>query len=232
MIKAYIEIALSDGDSIKYVRDVVSDSNGVGERYYMYEGPGYQELGLSNASSYKISPLLNNNVYYFTVNIDGAGATEYSIKPGKNSYGYIVNALNKATKDDGASWKITRNGDIRCYSNSTTASTSIVLSAGTSGTDLFASLGSSLSESAVSGEQYADLISAGQIKSDYESLLTSINGATNTLSLLSFPESSGATTELIRKNNNESNGELGKLHISIPVGQVSQVKVIENEIIN
>ena len=73
MIEAYITINLSNGDNIKYVRDVVNDSAGVGEKYYRYEGPGYQELGLNQVSDYDESGLNTNTTYYFTINIDGGG---------------------------------------------------------------------------------------------------------------------------------------------------------------
>lgn len=229
MIQAYIAINLSNGDSIKYVRDVVADSAGVGKRYYKYEGPGYQELGLKQVSSYDQSGLEKDTTYYFTVAIDGAAASEYSITTGdKTNFDYIVFQMNKAIT--GAKFEIRRNGDIRCYSTSTAAGTSIALSAGTTGTDLFASLrGFTSFDTAVPGEQYADLTTAGQIKSDFDSLITSLTGATTAYELLSFPESSGAATTLIRKNHLDSNGEIGRTFTSIPVGQIALIEVIEDE---
>ena len=232
MIRAYIAINLRNGDSVKYVRDVVNDSAGVGERYYQYEGPGYQELGMKHVSSYDDSGLRKDSTYYFTVNIDGGGDTEYSINTGSNTkFGHIVNLMNNQISGDGAEFFITREGDIRCVSTSRSASTSIALSAGSSGTDLFASLnGFDSFESAVNGEQYADLTSAGQIQSDYNSITSSLTGASTLNTLISFPESGGSTTTLIRKGSNESSGEIGRTFISIPAGAIDTVEVIENEL--
>lgn len=230
MVRAYIAINLRNGDSFKYVRDVVNDSHGIGEKYYQYEGPGYQELGMKHVSSYDDSGLSENTTYYFTVNIDGGGATEYSILTGsRTTFGDIVHLMNNQI--DGAKFFITREGDIRCVSTSRSASTSIALSAGTSGTDLFDSLnGFSSFESAVGGEQYADLTSAGQIQSDYNSIVSSLTGASNLNTLISFPESSGSTTTLIRKSSNESEGEIGRTFTSIPSGAIDSVEVIEDEL--
>lgn len=233
MIKAYIAIELSNGNTIKYVRDVVADSAGVAERYYQYEGPGYQELGMDQVSDYDESGLKENTTYYFTVAIDGAIAAEYSINTGTNTnFGSIIHLMNNQIVADGAKFEIRRTGDIRCYSLSTAAGTSIALSAGTSGTDLFASLsGFSSFDTAVPGEQYADLTTAGQINSDYDSLVTSLTGATTSYTLLSFPESTGATTTLIRNSHLDSLGELGRVFYSVPVGQIATIEVIEDEIV-
>lgn len=38
MIRAYILITLNNGQTIKYVRNVVADTNGVGGSYYAYTG--------------------------------------------------------------------------------------------------------------------------------------------------------------------------------------------------
>jgi hypothetical protein len=232
MIKAYISINLSNGNTIKYVRDIVSDSLGVNKLYYGYEGPGYQELGLNHVSSYDESGLEKNSIYYFNVDIDSDRITEYSITTGsKTTFDYIVFLINKELEADGAKCIIRRSGDLRFYSTSTSAGTSISLSAGISGTDLFTSLNNfSDFETAVDGEQYADLTTAGKINSDFNSLVSSVSGATNQFDLLSFPESDGATTTLIRKSGTESENELGKVFTSITVGQIVSIDIIENEI--
>ena len=231
MIKAYIAIELSNGNTIKYVRDVVTDSAGVDNYYYKYKGPGYQELGLDQVSSYDNSGLKENTAYYFIVSINGAAQAEYSITTGtRTTFGDIVNLMNNQISADGAKFEIRRTGDIRCYSLSSAASTSIELSVGTTGTDLFTSLkGFSSFDTATPGEQYADLTTGGKIKSDYDSLVTSLTGSTAPYELLLFPESAGSTTELIRKSHTNSNGELGEIHLSIPVGQIVLIEVIEGE---
>lgn len=233
MIKAYIAIELSNGNTIKYVRDVVTDSAGVANKYYGYEGPGYQELGMDQVADYDETGLKKDTTYYFTVAIDGAVASEYSINTGNNTnYASIIQLMNNQIVADGAKFETRRTGDVRCYSLSTAAGTSIALSAGTSGTDLFASLdGFSSFDTAVPGEQYADLTTAGQINSDYNSLITSLTGATTAYTLLSFPESSGATTTLIRSNHLDSLGEIGRVFYSIPVGQIATIEVIEDEVV-
>jgi hypothetical protein len=103
-------------------------------------GTGYQELGLSGKTGTDVTGLTTTTDYYFKLNIDGAGVTEYHITviAGSTLYSDIITLLNAATT--GATWTIV-GGDLRCTSDTTVTTSTIALSIATlSGTSLFESL--------------------------------------------------------------------------------------------
>lgn len=116
---------------------------------------GYQELGLTGkTSSSTVTGLSATTQYYFKINLNGAGATEYSITTASAlTWGAILTLINAdmATHSVACTWTLD-NGDIRCTSNAHGSGTStIALTAGSSGTDLFASITGCSVESAVNG---------------------------------------------------------------------------------
>lgn len=183
MIHAYISIGLKSGMKVQYVRDVTTDTLGEGGKFYGYRGPGYQDLGVSTRRVAPMSKLLEETQYFFRLAVDGGAAQEYSvttpkvrtekffIQENKNVVLLYdtINLLNQVTKKDGAIWEVGKTGDIRCISTSKEAGTSIALSAGVSGPDLFAALGADL-QTPVAGDQLADQTGAGKVLGDFTTL--------------------------------------------------------------
>jgi hypothetical protein len=100
---------------------------------------GYQECGLSGKETENLTGLLASSQYYFKVAPDGGAAVEYDITTTTNlSFTSIIALLNTATTGV-ATWSLT-GGDLRCTSDQTTVGAKILLTAGTTGDDLFAQL--------------------------------------------------------------------------------------------
>lgn len=102
---------------------------------------GYQELGLTGKTSASASGLSAATKYYFKINLDSAGATEYNITTTTNvTLGAVLTLMNTALTAVKCSFSIV-DGDVRCTStNSIGTGSTIALSAGTTGTNLFATL--------------------------------------------------------------------------------------------
>ncbi len=117
---------------------------------------GYQECGLSGLRDETATGLSASTQYYFKVNIDGGGLTEYDITTGTSvNYEEVIDLMN--AEISGAEFALV-NGDLRCTSDLLGAASSIALGAGTSGTDLFATLtGFTAFETAVDTEGGDDL---------------------------------------------------------------------------
>lgn len=99
---------------------------------------GYQECGLSGKADDTATGLAVTTQYYFKVNIDGGGVVEYDITTGTSvTYKDVIELMNDEVV--GATFSL-EGGDLRCTSDQLSASSSIALSAGTTGTDLFATL--------------------------------------------------------------------------------------------
>lgn len=244
-VHAYISIGLNNGKKVQYVRDTVTDTIGKNAKYYGYEGPGYQDLGLKNIFPNYDTKFEKGVTYYFKVNIDGGGVTEYSITPKKIkidpfskresiSWYTIINDMHRAIKSDGASFFITYKGDVRCQSNSKEAGSSIVLSAGTTGNNLFDFIdGFTDFETPVAGDQLLDQTGAGKVYGDFQTLLTNIEterqqaDASLREVFLTFPESGGDTKTLIRKNNDNSDAGNGNYVTQIPIQAISEVTIVE-----
>ena len=99
---------------------------------------GYQECGLSGKALNTATGLSATTQYYFNITIDGGTETEYSITTASLlTYEDVIDLLNDAVP--GATFALV-DGDLRCTSNLLGGNSSIALAAGTSGTDLFATL--------------------------------------------------------------------------------------------
>lgn len=121
---------------------------------------GYQAVGLSAAKTLSSSTGLSTTTqYYFKITKDGSALTELDITTtGTVTYAVVIPQLNAAIAANatlaGAYFGLNAAGDLCCYSNRSGASSSIGLAAGSTGTDMFATLTSWVSngfESPVKG---------------------------------------------------------------------------------
>lgn len=100
---------------------------------------GYQECGLSGLSDRTATGLSGTTDYYFKVSVDGGAVTEYSITTAADLTYSAVIALMNAETTGLCTFSIT-GGDLRCTSDSVSGVSTISLSVGTTGTDLFGAL--------------------------------------------------------------------------------------------
>ena len=108
------------------------------QRFNLIEN-GYQECGLTGKILTTATGLSAATQYYFKVNIDGAGVIEENFTTATDvTYAAVIDLMN-ATLAAGAKFELV-NGDLRCTSDSTGTSSSVALSAGTTGTDVFGEL--------------------------------------------------------------------------------------------
>ena len=99
---------------------------------------GYQECGLTLKYLTTATGLTADATYSFKINIDGTGVVEYIITIGTVlTYDELIILINRVIS--GAFFHLVR-GDLRCSSRSFGSSSSIALTAGTTGTDLFVTL--------------------------------------------------------------------------------------------
>ena len=112
--------------------------------YYKYvpaaftSAVGYQEFGLSGKALNTATGLSATTTYYLKVAIDGGAVTEYSITTASSlTFEYIIDLLNTAVR--GVTFSI-EEGDLRCSSDTVGAASAIAITAGTTGTDLLATL--------------------------------------------------------------------------------------------
>lgn len=119
-----------------------SQGGGLGVRVIDATTSGYQELGLSGLSGTD-STGLADDTYYFKVTFDDSGVeNEYSIivSGGAPDYNGLITLLNGVTYSNGdGTWSL-ESGDLRLTSAATGDTSTVLLSAGTSGTDLFNAL--------------------------------------------------------------------------------------------
>lgn len=112
---------------------------------------GYQECGLSDLGGNEATGLSASTQYYFKAAIDDGAVTEYDITTTTDVTWSAVIALMNA-EVSGATFALV-GGDLRCTSNTIAGVSSVALSAGTTGTDLFATLtGFDAFETAVDGD--------------------------------------------------------------------------------
>lgn len=121
---------------------------------------GYQEVGLTGKTDTTDTGLTATNQYYFKINIDGGGVVEYDITLGAGTvnelYTAVLALMNTELVAAGAYFHLV-NGDLRCTSETNGSTSSIALSAGSTGTDLFATLtGWSAFDTAVAGSTEPD----------------------------------------------------------------------------
>lgn len=101
---------------------------------------GYQEVGLDSKTDATATGLSTSTQYYFKINIDGAGVVEYDITTASDvTYAAVLALINTALVAAGAYMHLVA-GDLRCTSSANGSTSSIALSAGASGPDLFATL--------------------------------------------------------------------------------------------
>lgn len=128
---------------------------------------GYQELGLTVLST-QDTGLAGGDAYYFKVN-----GTEYSFiltSGGTLTYTELAENMHNQVKNNGFTVSFVTS-DIRVTNNTTGASSTVTLAAGTSGTDLFSSIADFTSfDSAVGGKDAT---------SGYQELGLNIDGATS-----------------------------------------------------
>lgn len=127
---------------------------------------GYQELGLSTTLT-TASGLAASTQYYFKLNVDGGGVTEYDFTTSTDvTIGGVIDLINTALSEVAASLSLV-DGDLRFTSTDTIGSSStMAVTAGTTGTDLLATLtGFTSVDSAVDGVVYLT-ISAGDNESN------------------------------------------------------------------
>jgi hypothetical protein len=131
-------------------------------------GIGYQEFGLTGKTTTTETGLSATHLYYFKVNLDGAGAVEYHITltpTSDTTYAGVVALMNAAITAINAEFSYP-DGKLRCTSELATATSAIALTAGSTGDDLFALLKSwTAFDSAVAYELYLT-IAAGTNESD------------------------------------------------------------------
>ena len=108
------------------------------QRFNLIEN-GFQECGLEDKTLTTATGLATTTQYYFKANIDGGGVVEEDFTTGSDVTYEAVLALINATLAASGTFELV-NGDLRCRSDSTGAASTVALSAGTTGTDLFATL--------------------------------------------------------------------------------------------
>ncbi len=119
---------------------------------------GYQECGLSSKALTTETGLAGTTQYYFKINVDGAGVVEEDFTTGSDTTYEAVITLINATIAAGAKAGLSGLGDLRFTSDLSGVGSSIALSAGTTGTDLFATLTSfSAFDTAVAGSLNTDM---------------------------------------------------------------------------
>jgi len=100
---------------------------------------GYQECGLTGKTLTTATGLATTTQYYFKANIDGGGVVEEDFTTGADvTYAAVITLIN-ATLAASAKFELV-NGDLRCTSDAAGTSSTVALSAGTTGADLFATL--------------------------------------------------------------------------------------------
>ncbi len=129
----------------------------IDKRFDLIEN-GYQECGLSSKTLTTETGLANTTQYYFKVNVDGAGVVEEDFTTASDTTYAAVIALINATIAAGATCELNGLGDLRFVSDLAGSASSIALSAGTTGTDLFATLTSfSAFDTAIVGSLNTDM---------------------------------------------------------------------------
>ena len=99
---------------------------------------GYQECGLTGKTGSTATGLSTTTQYYFKITIDGGTVVEYDITTASDvTYDAVIALMNAEVTDAEFSLE---GGDLRCTTISTGNGSAILLAAGTTGTNLFATL--------------------------------------------------------------------------------------------
>jgi len=117
---------------------------------------GYQQLAITGRFLGTATGLAATTPYYFKVAIDGAAVVEFTITTATDvTYDGVIDLMNTASI--GCSWSLV-GGKLRCTSDTLAGSSAIALAAGTTGTNLFATLtGWTAFETAVAATGTADI---------------------------------------------------------------------------
>jgi len=209
MIHASISIRVK-GQIYKYVRDVTTDTAGVGSQYYAYRGNARRKLNMTPTNSIlikdtKLKPKTN---YTFKTNVNTAGLVEHTVS--FSDYGRpismndVFNKLNVVSDTFDFIWNDSVREDEGFYfvANGRQANTSILVSPGDTN-DLFANLEGFISiGNEIASDNFFDQDQeAGQILHDLEMLTTQLSDENiNDNAFLQFPESGGNTEMLIRES--------------------------------
>ena len=110
---------------------------------------GYQECGLSDKAETSATGLSTTTQYYYKININGAGVTEYDITTAASATFSAVIALLNA-ENTGATWALV-GGNLRLTSDAVAGASTIAVTAGTTGTDLLTTMSITM-ETAVAGD--------------------------------------------------------------------------------
>ena len=230
MIHAAISIRMRS-QLYRYVRDVVTDTAGRGTQYYAYRGNARRKIELTknNINHSRDTGLKKETNYDFKVNVNSGGETVYNISFSPQdpqqpiTYFELINKLNSLSEDFKVIFDdIERDSEgIYFVAEGSQAGTSIVVSNGDTN-DLFANLEHFVSiGNEIASDNFFDQTGAGKILGDLGSLETSLATADT---FLSFPESAGATTRLVREST-ESKGAL--ITNSLARNQIESFQVVE-----
>lgn len=218
MFKATILIKTAS-DSIKYVRNVTTDTFGENEITYGYRGNARRKINLTIPSvpNSLDSGLKRGVVYTFQTNVNVAGLSNHKIdfpnhspqgKGGFDTVTYfdLINALNSRMTTFDVKY-IDRNRaeeGIYFIAKGNQAATSIVIQDGVGDNPLFASLKhfDSIGDQIASDNLLDQTGTAGKILQDFNALATNISSAGG---FISFPENGGATEVLVRSSNSQIN---------------------------
>jgi hypothetical protein len=139
---------------------------------------GYQEFGLTGKTGATETGLADTTQYYFKVNVDGGGVTEYDITTaGDTTFTGVIALMDTAVTATGATFSIV-GGDLRCTSGTVGDESAIAITAGTTGTELLATLTDFTAvETAVAGEDTTSTIV--EFSDDVTSGIVSINFVTS-----------------------------------------------------
>lgn len=206
MIHASISIRVRS-NIYRYVRDVVTDTAGVGGQYYGYRGNARRKLNMNPTNSIlirdtKLKPKTN---YTFKTNVNGAGLVEHTVNFSDFgrpiSMNDVFNRINVVSNTFNFVWDDSVRDDEGFYfiANGKQANTSIVVQAGDTN-DLFANLEGfvSIGDEIASDNFFDQDGEAGQILHDLNSILANIDDDEE--SYLSFPDTQHNDRFLIRES--------------------------------
>lgn len=215
MIKAAINIRVK-GNTYKYVRDLTTDTYGIGTQFYGYRGNARRKINLissNNSFLNKDTGLKRNVNYSFKSQINAEmAATEHFVNFGlENNKPILFSELFSSLNTIGGDrfdfiWEDYDRSQEGFYfvAKGKIPDTSITIEDGTTGTSLFSSLPSfdSIGDLIASDNFFDQDDVAGKILNDLLSFKTSLADGTDIY--LSFPEeSTGATDTLIRESHDQ-----------------------------
>jgi hypothetical protein len=234
MIQAAISIRVRS-NIYRYVRDETADTFGVGTQYYGYRGNARRKLNLSsyNNSVFRQDTGLQRGVSYsLNVAVNGESAEEIFIKFGqimndnnKVTYEDLYNKLNKFKSLFTFEWDDVDRDNEGFYfvAPGNTASTTIAVTSGTTGTDLLASLKDFVDiGSLIPSDNFQDQTGAGKILGDLTNITDQITAGENTF--LEFPETT-PTDFLLR----ESHEKTGNIYTQVVLSHIDGVHVYETK---